>query len=137
MAIANGTPAIVLRQPTDTRKGQMWRNVGLNDWIFKIDDTAPESRSPVASWKSVAIRQPPGSSWQRPSNPRATKMNAMIANRLARLDSSLNRDTPLHDVNPHGDDRVRTLGQTCGLSRDREGEDFGVPTALRYFFQKE
>ena len=39
MAVANGTPAVLLRQPTDTRKGQMWRDVGLNDWIFEIDAT--------------------------------------------------------------------------------------------------
>ena len=37
MAVAAGTPAIHLRQPTDTRKGQMWRDVGLEDWIFEID----------------------------------------------------------------------------------------------------
>lgn len=39
MAIANGTPAVLLRQPTDTRKGQMWRDIGLDDWIFEIDRT--------------------------------------------------------------------------------------------------
>jgi polysaccharide pyruvyl transferase WcaK-like protein len=38
IAVANGTPAVLLRQPTDTRKGQMWRDVGLNDWIFEIDE---------------------------------------------------------------------------------------------------
>lgn len=37
IAVANGTPAIHLRQPTDTRKGQMWRDVGLNQWLFEID----------------------------------------------------------------------------------------------------
>lgn len=37
IAIANGVPAIYLRQPTDTRKGQMWRDIGLNQWIFEID----------------------------------------------------------------------------------------------------
>jgi polysaccharide pyruvyl transferase WcaK-like protein len=37
IAIANGVPAIHLRQPTDTRKGQMWRDVGLADWLFEID----------------------------------------------------------------------------------------------------
>jgi polysaccharide pyruvyl transferase WcaK-like protein len=40
MAVANGTPAMLLRQPTDTRKGQMWRDVGLNDWIFEIDNSS-------------------------------------------------------------------------------------------------
>lgn len=42
IAIANGTPAIHLRQPTDTRKGQMWRDVGLSDWLFEIDETTGE-----------------------------------------------------------------------------------------------
>ena len=42
MAIANGTPAIHLRQPTDTRKGQMWRDIGLSDWLFEIDTTTGE-----------------------------------------------------------------------------------------------
>jgi polysaccharide pyruvyl transferase WcaK-like protein len=37
IAVVNGTPAIHLRQPTDTRKGQMWRDVGLGDWLFEID----------------------------------------------------------------------------------------------------
>jgi polysaccharide pyruvyl transferase WcaK-like protein len=37
IAIANGTPAVHLRQPTDTRKGQMWRDIGLDQWIFEID----------------------------------------------------------------------------------------------------
>jgi len=39
MAVAAGTPAILLRQPTDTRKGQMWRDIGLDRWIFEIDET--------------------------------------------------------------------------------------------------
>lgn len=42
IAIANGTPAIHIRQPTDTRKGQMWRDVGLSDWLFEIDDSTGE-----------------------------------------------------------------------------------------------
>jgi polysaccharide pyruvyl transferase WcaK-like protein len=42
MAAAAGTPAIYLRQPTDTSKGQMWRDVGLSDWIFEIDDATGE-----------------------------------------------------------------------------------------------
>lgn len=37
IALANGTPAIHLRQPTDTRKGQMWRDVGLGDWLFEVE----------------------------------------------------------------------------------------------------
>jgi polysaccharide pyruvyl transferase WcaK-like protein len=37
IAVANGTPAVHLRQPTDTRKGQMWRDIGLDQWLFEID----------------------------------------------------------------------------------------------------
>ena len=43
LAFSQGTPAIYVRQPTDTRKGQMWRDVGLQDWLFEIDETAGES----------------------------------------------------------------------------------------------
>ncbi len=39
MGIANGTPAVMVRQPTDTRKGQMWRDIGRNDWLFEIDQS--------------------------------------------------------------------------------------------------
>lgn len=46
LAIAGGRPAIHLRQPTDTRKGQMWRDVGLKDWLFEIDDTTGD---PIAA----------------------------------------------------------------------------------------
>lgn len=42
IALANGTPAIHLRQPTDTRKGQMWRDVGLGEWLFEIDEATGE-----------------------------------------------------------------------------------------------
>jgi polysaccharide pyruvyl transferase WcaK-like protein len=42
IAVANGTPAIHLREPTDTRKGQMWRDVGLGDWLFEIEPSTGE-----------------------------------------------------------------------------------------------
>jgi len=42
IAIANGRPAVHLRQPTDTRKGQVWREVGLQDRLFEIDDATGE-----------------------------------------------------------------------------------------------
>ncbi|WP_323200765.1 polysaccharide pyruvyl transferase family protein [Nostoc sp. UHCC 0251] len=39
MAVAAATPAVHLRQPTDSRKGQMWRDIGLENWLFEIDDS--------------------------------------------------------------------------------------------------
>ncbi len=57
IAIANGTPAIHLRQPTDTRKGQMWRDVGLSDWLFEIDETSGEQ---IAAKLLALHRDPKG-----------------------------------------------------------------------------
>jgi hypothetical protein len=40
IAGVNGRPAFYLRQPTDTWKGQMWRDIGLKEWIFEIEETS-------------------------------------------------------------------------------------------------
>lgn len=40
IALRNGTPAFYVRQPTDTCKGQMYRDFGANDWFFEIDETS-------------------------------------------------------------------------------------------------
>ena len=42
IAVAAGTPAIHVRQPTDTRKGQMWRDVGLSEWLFDVEGATGE-----------------------------------------------------------------------------------------------
>jgi hypothetical protein len=39
IALRNGTPAFYVRQPTDTCKGQMYRDFGANEWFFEIDET--------------------------------------------------------------------------------------------------
>ena len=39
IAAANGTPCFYLRQPEDTIKGQMYYDLGFNDWTFEIDKT--------------------------------------------------------------------------------------------------
>lgn len=39
IAAANKTPFFYLRQPEDTIKGQMYYDLGFNDWIFEIDKT--------------------------------------------------------------------------------------------------
>lgn len=48
IALAVGTPAIYLRQPTDTSKGQMWRDIGLNNWILEIDEVNSSDIATVA-----------------------------------------------------------------------------------------
>lgn len=44
MAVANGTPAIHCRFKEQTSKGQMWRDVGLGDWLFDLDEEQDGSR---------------------------------------------------------------------------------------------
>lgn len=40
IALHNGTPGIYVRQPTDTCKGQMYRDFGAGDWLVEIDETS-------------------------------------------------------------------------------------------------
>lgn len=39
IALRNGTPTFYVRQPTDTCKGQMYRDIGAGDWFFEVDET--------------------------------------------------------------------------------------------------
>lgn len=40
IAYHQGTPAFYVRQPTDTCKGQMYRDFGAADWLFEVDETS-------------------------------------------------------------------------------------------------
>jgi hypothetical protein len=55
-AINSGVPAIHLRQSSATSKGQMWRDIGLNDWIFEMDEEKDGSRIIEAT---IAIAKDP------------------------------------------------------------------------------
>lgn len=44
MAVGNGIPAIVCRFKEQTSKGFMWRDIGLDDWLFDLDIDAEASR---------------------------------------------------------------------------------------------
>lgn len=46
MCIANGIPATVGRWDEQTNKGFMWRDIGLEDWLFTMDDAAQVARIP-------------------------------------------------------------------------------------------
>jgi hypothetical protein len=39
IALHQGTPTFYVRQPTDTCKGQMYRDIGAGDWFFEVDET--------------------------------------------------------------------------------------------------
>ncbi|MFM1748302.1 MAG: hypothetical protein RLZZ188_1968 [Verrucomicrobiota bacterium] len=40
IALHQGTPTFYVRQPTDTCKGQMYRDIGADDWFFEVDETS-------------------------------------------------------------------------------------------------
>ncbi|WP_397382945.1 polysaccharide pyruvyl transferase family protein [Prosthecobacter sp.] len=40
MALSQGTPALYVRNPVDTVKGQMFRDLGLGDWVFESGETS-------------------------------------------------------------------------------------------------
>lgn len=56
IALHNGTPGIYVRQPTDTCKGQMYRDFGAGDWFSEVDETNGEQL-----WSRLAaIHRNPG-----------------------------------------------------------------------------
>jgi hypothetical protein len=56
IALRNGTPAFYVRQPTDTCKGQMYRDFGADEWFFEVDET-----SGTELWSRLgAIHRDPG-----------------------------------------------------------------------------
>lgn len=78
MAVSSGVPAVLLRQPTDTRKGRMWYDLGMNDWVFEIDQT---TGAQIAE-RLVQIGRDLPAARQAASKARATareRMAAMIA----------------------------------------------------------
>jgi polysaccharide pyruvyl transferase WcaK-like protein len=44
LCIAAGVPAVVCRFPEQTTKGFMWRDIGLGEWLFNLDDEAEVAR---------------------------------------------------------------------------------------------
>jgi polysaccharide pyruvyl transferase WcaK-like protein len=44
MAVGNGIPAIVCRFQEQTSKGFMWRDIGLGDWLFDLDNPSDHQR---------------------------------------------------------------------------------------------
>ncbi|TWT98736.1 polysaccharide pyruvyl transferase family protein [Neorhodopirellula pilleata] len=48
MAVGNGIPAIVCRFEEQTSKGIMWRDIGLGDWLFNLDEPSEAAQVPAA-----------------------------------------------------------------------------------------
>ncbi|MFO0869664.1 MAG: polysaccharide pyruvyl transferase family protein [Pirellulales bacterium] len=48
LAVGSGIPALVARFAEQTSKGFMWRDIGLGDWLFDLDQLADRERLPAA-----------------------------------------------------------------------------------------
>ena len=62
IALHHGTPAFYVRQPTDTCKGQMYRDIGADEWFFEIDRDE-RAKAVVAARNDrsqTPLRQTPG-----------------------------------------------------------------------------
>jgi len=73
MCVGNGVPAIVCRFAEQTSKGIMWRDIGLGDWLFDLDDEADVRRVPAAVL--AMARDPEG------ARARAAAARAFVAER--------------------------------------------------------
>jgi polysaccharide pyruvyl transferase WcaK-like protein len=56
MALGNGVPAIVCRFAEQTTKGFMWRDIGLGDWLFDLDQ--PDELARVAPTALALAKDP-------------------------------------------------------------------------------
>jgi hypothetical protein len=54
MAVGNGVPAVVCRFAEQTTKGLMWRDIGLGDWLFDLDEEKDRGRLPGTVLKLAA-----------------------------------------------------------------------------------
>lgn len=56
LCIANGVPAVVCRFAEQGPKGDMWRDIGLGDWLFDLD--VPEDVARIAATVLAIARDP-------------------------------------------------------------------------------
>jgi hypothetical protein len=73
MCIGNGIPAIVCRWAEQTSKGYMWRDIGLDEWLFNMDE---ESEIPGIVPAVLAMAKDPAA-----AKAKATKAREFVQQR--------------------------------------------------------
>jgi polysaccharide pyruvyl transferase WcaK-like protein len=68
MCIAQGIPAIVCRWDEQSSKGFMWRDIGLDDWLFDFDLEEDIHRMPAAA---LRLAQDPAAAKARAAKAKA------------------------------------------------------------------
>lgn len=88
MCVGNGVPAIVCRWAEQTSKGYMWRDIGLDEWLFDMDDE--KARARVAE-TVLALASDPKAAKDKAAKARAlvqkrqTETMKVLADELAKL----------------------------------------------------
>jgi polysaccharide pyruvyl transferase WcaK-like protein len=86
MCIGNGIPAIVCRFDEQTSKGLMWRDIGLSDWLFDMDDRHDVSR--LVSTVLAMAHQPAA------AKAKVARAMEFVRKRERRVTSELRRSIP-------------------------------------------
>ena len=81
MCIGNGIPAIVCRFKEQTSKGLMWREIGLGEWLFDLDDEEEVKRIAPAV---LALAKDPDA-----ARAKAAKARAFVNERQAAMMKTL------------------------------------------------
>ncbi len=68
LCVGNGIPAIVCRFREQTTKGFMWRDIGLGDWLFDLDNEADVARVAPAA---LAMAENPAAARAKAAKARA------------------------------------------------------------------
>jgi len=76
MCIGSGIPAIVCRWAEQTSKGYMWRDIGLSDWLFDLDQEAELQKVAAAV---LAMAQDPAGSKAKAEKARNVVMGKFAA----------------------------------------------------------
>jgi polysaccharide pyruvyl transferase WcaK-like protein len=83
MCIGNGIPAIVCRWAEQTSKGIMWRDIGLGEWLFDLDNEDEVNRVAPAV---LALAKDPAA-----AKAKAGKARAFVAQRQHEMVAELKR----------------------------------------------
>jgi hypothetical protein len=86
MAVGNGIPAIHCRFAEQTSKGRMWRDVGLGDWLFDLDEERDGARITAAALAMVRDRDA--------TRARLAKARAFVQERQRAAVATLARQLP-------------------------------------------
>lgn len=101
MCIGNGIPAIVCRWAEQTSKGTMWKDIGLGEWLFDLDDEPQLARIVPAV---VAMARDPAAAQAKVARARRI-VGERHAAALTQVDRSLQSPRPMRaDHESHAPD---------------------------------